>query len=126
MWDKYWLFRCLAWMGREDKSRKAVLNSEELLPHKRCFATLLWRQICGISKDGVLIPVLNQAFTLSAVLRCSSPYSLYCLVAARLPSRAHLDLEMELPVGWSWNFQGMAEISMMDNNRCRLSSKRLP
>jgi hypothetical protein len=33
---------------------------------------------------------------LSAALRRFSPYSLYCLVAARLPSRAHLDLEMEL------------------------------
>jgi hypothetical protein len=43
----------------------------------------------------LVIPFLNQAFTLSAVLRRSSPYSLYCLVAARLPSRAHLDLEME-------------------------------
>jgi hypothetical protein len=43
-----------------------------------------------------IIPVLNQAFTLSAALHRSSPYSLYCLVAARLPSRAHLDLEMEL------------------------------
>jgi hypothetical protein len=41
-----------------------------------------------------LIPFLNQAFTLSAALRRSSPYSLYCLVAARLPSRAHLDLDI--------------------------------
>jgi hypothetical protein len=47
----------------------------------------------------VFIPFLNQAFTLSAVLRRSSPYSLYCLVAARLPSRVHLDLEMELHPG---------------------------
>jgi hypothetical protein len=43
----------------------------------------------------LLIPFLNQALTLSAALRGSSPYTMYCLVAARLPSRFHLDLEME-------------------------------
>jgi hypothetical protein len=43
-----------------------------------------------------VIPFLNQAFTSSNALRRSSPYSLYCFVAARFSPRVHLDLEMEL------------------------------
>jgi hypothetical protein len=46
----------------------------------------------------VVTPFLNQALTLSAALCGASPYSLYCLVAARLPSRFHLDLDMELEI----------------------------
>ena len=50
---------------------------------------------CG-SLHEHLIPFLNQAFTSSNALRRSSPYSLYCFVAARFSPRVHLDLEMEL------------------------------
>ena len=43
-----------------------------------------------------LIPIPNQALTLSAIGLCgSSLYCMYCLVATRLPSRSHLDLEMK-------------------------------
>jgi hypothetical protein len=38
-----------------------------------------------------LIPFLNQAFTSSNALRRSSPYSLYCFVAARFSPRVHLE-----------------------------------
>jgi hypothetical protein len=44
----------------------------------------------------MLIPLLNQACSLSASLCRSSPDCLYCLVAARLPSPSRLDLEREL------------------------------
>jgi hypothetical protein len=53
-------------------------------------------------KIGHIIPFLNQALTLSAALRGSSPYMAYCLVAARQPSRFHLDLEMELACSWTF------------------------
>ncbi len=46
---------------------------------------------------GCVIPILNQTLTLSASLCGSSPYYMYCLVAARLPSRFHFDGELELP-----------------------------
>jgi hypothetical protein len=45
-----------------------------------------------------IIPFLNQTLTSSNALRRSSPYSLYCFVAARFSPRVHLDLEMELGI----------------------------
>jgi hypothetical protein len=49
---------------REDNSRKEGLSSEELPLHKRCFATIVWQQICGgISKDGVFIGWLEWEFS---------------------------------------------------------------
>jgi len=53
----------------------------------------MWQIVC-------VIPFLNQALNSSDALRRSSPYSLYCLVAARFPPRFHLDLEMELLDGY--------------------------
>lgn len=50
-------------MVREEESKKGAGNSgnsEEVPPHNRRFATLVWRQICGIDEDGMLVGRLKS------------------------------------------------------------------
>jgi len=51
------------WMVREEESKKGAENSgnsEEVPPHKRRFATLVWRQICGIDENGMVVGRLES------------------------------------------------------------------